>query len=423
MNLISNSSNFPAATSTDALEIWVSGYVHSCGGAGPELAHQIDLWRSYGVEVHLCVFASDDEVLRPDNARRQWCEARGVHTHLYEPGIFRDKVLVSFCQNDFMERLPEICATGRPRTVVWFNCMTWNHGDEPGYLRDGLIDVFGFQSRYQRDALMPVLQETAQDCGRLVRELEGYVPFYSLQADNLHAPRFELRAPGEKFVIGRLSRDDPNKWPANFWELCSRIATPRPKKIFAVGYGPHAHEKCGDPQQQPFACKLDRIWWGYCADSRQLMTEFWPRVHLLFHKWDSFRENYPRALLEAMAAGVPIICDRAGGNPELIIDGVTGFLVESDDEAVYRASQIAWDNSLRLRLIKNAHQWLHENVANAAKCWEPWRVLLEDQTDEAPDNSTLPALRLVEPHLSAIATAQPAFSPTHIPAMNAKEIS
>ena len=359
-----------------APEIWVSGYVHSCGGAGPELAHQIDLWRRFGVEVHLCVFNPHDEVLHLDNARRQWCETRGVHTHLYEPGIFRDQVLVSFCQNDFMERLPAICATGRPKTVVWFNCMTWNHGDEPNYLRDGLIDVFGFQSQFQRDQLMPALREAALDAGRLVRELEGYVPYYSLQADNLHAPRFLPRPPDERFVIGRLSRDDPKKWPANFWELCCRIAAPMPKKVFAVGYGASAREKCGDPQSDAFAARLDRVWWGYCADSAQVMRDFWPHIHLLFHKWDGFRENYPRALLEAMAAGVPIICDRAGGNPEIIEDGVTGFLVSSDDEAVYRASQLAWDEPLRARIIANAHEWLRAHVANPAHCWKPWRKLL-----------------------------------------------
>ncbi len=363
---------------TTCAEIWVSGYVHAVGGAGPELAHQVDLWRQHGVEVHLCVFKADDEVLRPNNARRQWCEARGVHTHLYQTGIFQDKVLVSFCQNDFMAQLPEICATGRPKTVVWFNCMTWNHRAEVEHLRNGLIDVFGFQSRFQREELLPALRAS----GRPVRELEGYIPFFSLQGDNLHSPRFAPSAPGDEFVIGRLSRDDAAKWPANFWEMCARISAPRPKKIFAVGYGSNARAKCGDPQTQPFATQLNRVWWDYCADSKRLMTEFWPHIHLLFHRWDGFRENYPRALLEAMAAGVPILCDRAGGNVEIIEDGVTGFLVESDDEAVDRASQLAWDEPLRARMVANANQWLRANVANAPQAWEPWHRLLETSANE-----------------------------------------
>lgn len=354
-------------------EIWVSGYVHSCGGAGPELAHQIDLWRARNVEVHLCVFGAHDEVLRPDNARRQWCDARGVHTHVYEPGIFEGKVLVCFCQNDFMERLPEICATGRPRLVVWFNCMTWYHGKEPEYLRDGLIDVWGFQSQFQRQALLPALEATGQP----VRELDGYLAYYSLRDDNIHAPRFGLRSSNEEFVIGRLSRDDPNKWPGNWWEMCFRVSTPHPKKVFAVGYGHNARDKCGDPQTQEFAVRQNRQWWGYCSNSNQLMTEFWPRVDVLLHKWDGFKENYPRALLEAMAAGVPIICDRAGGNPEIVTDGETGFLVDSSEEAIYRASQLAWDEPLRHRLACNAREWLRATVGNEERCWQPWQRLFD----------------------------------------------
>lgn len=361
----------PATTS--AKEIWVSGYVHSCGGAGPELAHQIDLWLAHGVGVHLCVFDPNDEVLCPGNARRRWCDTRGVHTHLYEPGLFAGKVLVSFCQNDFMERLPSICATGRPRLVVWFNCMTWNHGDEPKYLREGLIDVWGFQSQFQRSVLLPALEATGQP----VRELDGYLAYYSLRDDNLHAPRFQQREPGDEFVIGRLSRDDPAKWHPAWWEMCFRVSSPRPKKVFVVGYGPHAHQKCGDPQTQEFAARLNRQWWGYCSDSNQLMNEFWPGVSVLLHTWNGFKENYPRALLEAMAAGVPIICDRAGGNPEIVTDGETGFLVDSVEEAVYRASQLAWDESLRQRLARNANDWLRVTVGNPRRCWQPWQRLFD----------------------------------------------
>ncbi|MGE3329218.1 MAG: glycosyltransferase family 4 protein [Acidimicrobiia bacterium] len=42
-------------------------------------------------------------------------------------------------------------------------------------------------------------------------------------------------------------------------------------------------------------------------------------------------EGIPVALMEAMAAGVPVISTRISGIPELVVDGETGLLVEPDD--------------------------------------------------------------------------------------------
>ena len=63
------------------------------------------------------------------------------------------------------------------------------------------------------------------------------------------------------------------------------------------------------------------------------------------------RENWPRIGLEAMAAGVPLVCQNQWGWKEMIQDGVTGLLADSDEEMAFRLAQLAYDEDLRQAII------------------------------------------------------------------------
>jgi glycosyltransferase involved in cell wall biosynthesis len=54
----------------------------------------------------------------------------------------------------------------------------------------------------------------------------------------------------------------------------------------------------------------------------------------------NFDEPFGLSVVEAMACGTPVIATRRGSMPELIEDGVTGFLVDSLDEAVAAIARI-----------------------------------------------------------------------------------
>jgi glycosyltransferase involved in cell wall biosynthesis len=69
----------------------------------------------------------------------------------------------------------------------------------------------------------------------------------------------------------------------------------------------------------------------------------------------SFEENCPMAILEAMAAGVPVIASRIGGIPDLIRDDETGLMFDPNDPADVRrqVERISTDPQLRSRLGAN----------------------------------------------------------------------
>jgi glycosyltransferase involved in cell wall biosynthesis len=72
----------------------------------------------------------------------------------------------------------------------------------------------------------------------------------------------------------------------------------------------------------------------------------------------SREEGGPRALMEAMASGVPLISTKVGMAPDIIKNGKNGFLVdiEDTDSIIHKASEIITSIELQKKLIENGLQ-------------------------------------------------------------------
>jgi len=75
----------------------------------------------------------------------------------------------------------------------------------------------------------------------------------------------------------------------------------------------------------------------------------------------SENESFGLVALEAMACEVPVVASRVGGLPEVIADGIEGFLVDPKDigKMADRSVAILTNSSVRREMGKRAREKAH----------------------------------------------------------------
>ena len=87
----------------------------------------------------------------------------------------------------------------------------------------------------------------------------------------------------------------------------------------------------------------------------------WKDYHALV--LPSRSEGLPLSMVEAMSAGRPVIISNAGGNAEIVEEGITGFVGWPNEESFEEAMDRAWEKREQWESIgNNAAKFISENI-------------------------------------------------------------
>lgn len=144
--------------------------------------------------------------------------------------------------------------------------------------------------------------------------------------------RGSLGIPPDAWVVGSVGRLAPEKNQGLLLDAIAPMLDPR-RHLVLVGDG---------PERESLAAKAAASWrsdfvhfTGARDDVQDLLAAF--DVFAL----TSHSEGLPLVVLEAMACELPVVSTRVGGVPDVVDDGVTGYLVEPGDNTAL-TQRLAW---------------------------------------------------------------------------------
>lgn len=177
------------------------------------------------------------------------------------------------------------------------------------------------------------------------------------------AKRQELGLPPNALAIGVIANIRVAKGHQYLLEAFNRIAPHVPQAYLLI---------CGFAGDHDLMKTLQRLAAAGGAAGRVRFMNSRNDIPEMLHALDvvvspSLSEGFSNAILEAMAAGKPVIATRVGGSPEQIIDGVTGLLVPPQDAGAIAQALLTLLRSpgLRREMGTAAQRHVQENFSVA----------------------------------------------------------
>ena len=220
-----------------------------------------------------------------------------------------------------------------------------------------------------------IIEHDSAPLGKIVVIRNGVVPVTS-STDPSDELRRELGLDAGSTLVGMVARLQEVKGHRFFMEAASRVLHSRPETHFVlVGDGPLRTEIESQSAALGITDHVHLL--GDRADVSRLVGAFDLLVLASLH------EGLPNAVMEAMAAGVPVVATSVGGTKELIADGKTGYLAPpSDSAALADRIQFALGDEVHREEIVSAARRRITSAFGIERMVESVETLYQELTEE-----------------------------------------
>ncbi len=221
-------------------------------------------------------------------------------------------------------------------------------------IRKNLFSVWKYQNPYLdkivciSDFIKNSLIEQGINAKKLITIPSG-IFFPSDTTPNKAELKKKLRIPQDSFIIITIAALEKNKGYESLIEA-AKLVIEKNNNIYFIALGSGKHENELKQKVEALHIRENFLFMGFQTDVNLFL-----KISDLF-VLPSKQEGLGSSILDAQAAGLPVIATHTGGIPELIENNHNGILIPVDDPEVLvkLIFRLYNDEELRKRLARNA---------------------------------------------------------------------
>lgn len=183
-----------------------------------------------------------------------------------------------------------------------------------------------------------------------IEVIHNGLPYADFQVEYPNA-KTGLGLSHEQVVIGMIGRINPGKGQLFFLEMADRLSKKSPNTHFILvgdpfpGYEPILEEVRKEIKSKRLEARVTYL--GFRDDIPKVMAAL-----DVFVLPSILPDSFPTVILEAMAAGKPVVATQSGGASEMVLEGETGFLIpiSSVEMGVEALQKLIQDPDLRQKM-------------------------------------------------------------------------